>query len=133
MQHKDIYDLMNLFFADGFTIENLCEIISVSRELIEQCINRNNLTHEEVLALGKVVTFLSLLYMVDTEECTYLKESISALEYTYNIPHNAIANYLGVSSMELDDLLDNPKDYPEKHKLLLKLMHFKAVVMQRIE
>ena len=133
MQHKDIYDLMNLFFADGFTIENLSEITSVSSELIERCINRNNLTHEEVLTLGKVVTFLSLLYMVDTEEGAYLKESISALEYTYNIPHNAIANYLGVSSMELDDLLGNPKDYPEKHKLLLKLMHFKAVVMQRIE
>lgn len=133
MQHKDIYDLMNLFFTDGFTIENLCKITSVSSELIERCINRNNLTHEEVLTLGKVVTFLSLLYMVDTEEGAYLKESISALEYTYNIPHNAIANYFGVSSMELDCLLDNPNDYPDKHKLLLKIMHFKTVVLQRIE
>ena len=133
MQHKDIYDLMNLFFADGFTIENLCEITGVSCELIGRCINRNKITHEEALTLGKVVTFLSLLYMVDTEEDAYLKESISAFEHIYNIPHNAIANYLGISSMELDCLLDNPKDYPEKHKLLLKLMHFKAVVMQRIE
>ena len=133
MQHKDIYDLMNLFFTDGFTIENLCKITSVSSELIERCINRNNITHEEALTLGKVITFLSLLYMVDTEEGAYLKESISALEYTYNIPHNAIANYFGVSSMELDCLLDNPNDYPDKHKLLLKIMHFKTVVLQRIE
>lgn len=73
------------------------------------------------------------MYMVDTEEGAYLKENISALEHIYNIPHNAIAKYLGISSMELDCLLDNPKDYSEKHKLLLKLMHFKAVVMQRIE
>ena len=80
MQHKDIYDLMNLFFADGFTIENLCEITGVSSELIGRCVNRNNITHEEALTLGKVVTFLSLLYMVDTEEGAYLKESISALE-----------------------------------------------------
>ena len=133
MQQKDIYDLMNLFFADGFTIENLCEITDVSSELIERCINRDNITHEEALTLGKVVTFLSLLYMVDTEEGAYLKESISALEHIYNIPHNAIANYLGVSSMELDCLLDNPNDYPDKHKLLLKIMHFKTVVLQRIE
>ena len=57
MQQKDIYDLMNLFFADGFTIENLCEITDVSSELIERCINRDNITHEEALTLGKVVTF----------------------------------------------------------------------------
>ena len=91
------------------------------------------ITHEETLTIGKVVTFLSLLYMVDTEESAYMKESISALEHIYNIPYNAIAKYLGVSSMELDCFLDNPKDYPNKHKLLLKLMHFKAVVLQRIE
>ena len=133
MQHKDIYDLMNLFFADGFTIENLCEITGVSRELIGRCIDRDNISLEETVTLGKVVTFLGFMYMVDTEDSAYLKESISTLEHTYNISHDAIANYLGVSSMKLDSLLDNPIDCLDKYKILLKIMHFKTVVLQRIE
>ena len=35
MHHKNIYDLMNLFFADGFTIENLVKLQVFQANLLD--------------------------------------------------------------------------------------------------
>ena len=133
MQSRDIYELLKRFFADGFTIENLCKITGISSELISRCIDGGNITQEETQILGRVVAFLGLLYMVNTKENSYLKESVSSLECFYQIPHEAIANYLDISNIELDAFLENPKDYPNGHDILLRLMHFKAVLLQKVE
>lgn len=133
MQLKDIYELLELFFKDGFTVDNLCQITGVSSDLICRCINHESITHDETVSLGKVLSFLGMLYMVDTAENSYLKESVSALEHFYHISRDVIANYLGLSRIEFECFLENPKDYPDGYNLLIKLMHFKAVLLQRME
>ncbi len=133
MQVKDINELLERFFADGFSVDNLHQITGVSDELIRRSIEHDNITHEEAVILGKVMSFLGLLYMVDVEDDSYLKETVSALEQYFHIPKYVISNYLGISPEEFECFLENPKDYPNGYKILIKLMHFKTVLLQRIE
>mgnify|MGYP003301903303 CR=1 FL=1 len=133
MQLKDINELLECFITDGFSIDNLCQMTGVSSELIRRFINHDNITHEETIVLGKVVSFLGLLYMVDVEDNSYLKESVSALMQFFHIPNNAISNYLGISSTEFECFLENPKEHPDGYKILIKLMHLKTVLLQGIE
>jgi len=80
MQAKDIYSLLEQFLNDGFTTVNLSQITGVPSDLIDKCCQKKELLHEETLELGsKVLSFLSLLYMVDTEDNMYLKDSVSAI------------------------------------------------------
>lgn len=133
MQLKDIYELLNYFLKDGFSIDILSQVTGVSNELIERCIKHDNISNEETVILGKVVSFLGMLYMVDVDDRSYLKESISALEQFYHISQNAIASYCGMSSTELEKFLENPETYPNGYKILVKLMHLRTVLLQRME
>ncbi len=133
MQAKDIYSLLEQFLNDGFTTVNLSQITGVPSDLIDKCCQKKELLHEETLELGsKVLSFLSLLYMVDTEDNMYLKDSVSALECFYHLSREAIANYMGMNLSEFECFLDDPQTYPDGHKLSIKLMHFKTVLLQRV-
>lgn len=133
MQLKDIYELLNYFLKDGFSIDNLSQVTGVSKDLIERCIKHDNISNEEIVILGKVVSFLGMLYMVDVDDSSYLKESLSALEQFYHIPKNAIASYCGISSTELEKFLENPETHPNGYKISVKLMHLRTVLLQRMD
>jgi len=131
MQSKDIYELLDAFQNDGFSLESLSAITGVPVSLIVQCANRETFTHEETLLLGKVLSFLGLMYMVDTEDPAYLRESFGAMKHFYNLPQQAVASYLGISSSEFQQFLDAPESLPDSQKLLMKFTHLKTIILQR--
>lgn len=131
MQSKNIYELLEQFQSDGFSLDSLAAITNVPAALIARCANREKITHEETMLLGNVLSFLGLMYMVDTADATYLRESYSALEHFYHIPQQAVASYLGISSSEFQQFLDAPESLPNSQKLLMKFTHLKTIILQR--
>lgn len=131
MKSKDIYELLEQFQNDGFSLDSLAVITKVPVSLITRCANRERITHEETLLLETVLSFLGLMYMVDTADVSYLRESYSALEHFYHIPQQAVANYLGITLPEFQQFLDAPESLPNGQELLIKFTHFKAIILQR--
>lgn len=129
MKSQNIYELIEQFQSDGFTIDNLSSITGVSSELINRCASRDRLTHDDTIVLGKVLSFLGSLYMVDTNNALYLKDGIDALEQSYKLPRHAIASYLGLKTDEFEKFLELPENYPNSNKLLLRLMHLSKIIL----
>lgn len=60
---------------------------------------------DETMAVLLYKDIYDLMYLLaDSFTIAYLKESISALEHICNTTHNATANYLGVSSVDVRPL-----------------------------
>lgn len=133
MDAKNIYELLDKFQSDGFTLESLSCITGVPSELITRCADRDKLTHEETMALSKVLNRLGLLYMVDVECDAYLQDTVASLEHFYKLPRYAIASYLGIDLAEFEQLLAAPEKHPKGLALTTKLLHFRNILMQRME
>lgn len=131
MKSKDIYELLEQFQNDGFSLDSLASITNVPVALISQCARKEKLTHEETIILGDVLSFLGQMYMVDTNDAAYLHESYAALEHFYHIQPQAVANYLGITLPEFQQFLDAPESLHNGHKLLIKFTHFKTIILQR--
>lgn len=133
MNVKDIHVLMEQFFSDGFTADNLSKITGVSSKIIMRCTNAETLSQREIMDMGTVLDLLGFLYMTDTNNLHYLKDCVASLEQYFSLPHIAIANYLGLNEPELDRFLESPESYNNGYKLSMKLMHLRTVLLQRWE
>ena len=131
MENKNIYELLEQFQSDGFSLDSLALITNVPAALITRCANREKMSHEETMLIGNVLSFLGLMYMVDTADASYLRESYSVLEHFYHIPRQAVANYLGLTLPEFQQFLDAPESLPNSQKLLMKFSHLKTIILQR--
>lgn len=133
MENKNIYSLLEQFFSDGFTADCLSRITNVSKNTIVRCYDGEKLSQNESEELVHVINLLGMLYMCDTTDTYYLKEAVVSLEQYYNLPHIAIANYLGFSENEFDSFLRNPKGCSNSYDLSIKLMHLRFVLLQKQE
>lgn len=131
MENKNINELLEQFQRDGFSLDSLALITNVPAALITRCANREKMSHEETMLIENVLSFLGLMYMVDTADASYLRESYSALEHFYHIPRQAVANYLGLTLPEFQQFLYAPESLPNSQKLLVKFCHLKTIILQR--
>ena len=130
MQMRDIHSLLEQAFSEGFTADFLSKATGVSADLIQQCYNGETMSQDEIRSISRVLDFLAILYMTDTNDVSYLKDSVEALERHYGFSHTAIANYLGMGEGDFDIFLENPATYPDGYKLSMKVMHFRSVLLQ---
>ena len=130
MQMRDIHSLLEQAFSDGFTIDFINKVTGVPANLIRRCYDRETMTQDEIRSVSQVLDFLALLYMTDTTDVSYLKDSVEALEQHFGFSHTAIAKYLGMSKPDFDTFLENPKDHPDGYNLSIKLIHFRSVLLQ---
>ena len=128
MQMRDIKSLMEQAFSDGFNIDFISEATGIPADLIQRCYDGDALSRDEITNMSGVLNFLTLLYMTDTNDVSYLKASVEALEWHFGFSHTAIANYLGMREEDFDIFLENPAAYPNGHSLSIKLMHFRSVL-----
>ena len=130
MQMRDIHSLLEQAFSDGFTVDFINKATGVPADLIRRCYNSEAMTPGEIRSISQVLNFLSLLYMTDTTDVSYLKDSVEALEQHFGFSHNAVAKYLGMSEPDFDTFLKNPTEYPGSYDISMKLMHFRSVLLQ---
>ena len=130
MQMRDIQSLLEQAFSDGFTVDFINRATGVSADLIRRCYDGEAMTQGEIRSISRVLDFLALLYMTDTNDVAYLKDSVEALEQHFGFSHTAIAKYLGMSETAFDTFLENPAGYPDGYNLSIKLIHFRSVLLQ---
>lgn len=130
MQMRDIHSLLEQAFSDGFTVDFINKATGVPADLIRRCYGGEAMTQGEIRSISQVLDFLALLYMTDTSDVSYLKDSVEALEQHFGFTHTAIANYLDMSDTDFDTFLKNPKDHPDGYNLSIKLIHFRSVLLQ---
>ncbi len=130
MQMRDIHSLLDQAFSDGFTVDFIYKATGVPADLIRRCYDSEAMSQGEIRSISQVLNFLALLYMTDTNDVAYLKDSVEALEQHFGFPHTAIASYLDMSEPDFDTFLGNPKDYPDGYDISMKLMHFRSVLLQ---
>mgnify|MGYP003302860765 CR=1 FL=1 len=130
MQMRDIHSLLEQAFSDGFTNDFINKATGVPADLIQRCYGGEAMTRDEIRSVSQVLDFLALLYMTDTTDVSYLKDSVKALEQHFGFTHTAIAKYLGMSEKDFDTFLKNPTAYPGGYDISMKLMHFRSVLLQ---
>ena len=130
MQMRDIHSLLEQAFSDGFTNDFINKATGVPADLIQRCYGGEAMTRDEIRSVSQVLDFLALLYMTDTTDVAYLKDSVKALEQHFGFTHTAIAKYLGMSGPDFDTFLKNPTEYPGGYDISMKLMHFRSVLLQ---
>ena len=130
MQMRDIHSLLEQAFSDGFTNDFINKATGVPADLIQRCYGGEAMTRDEIRSVSQVLDFLALLYMTDTTDVSYLKDSVKALEQHFGFTHTAIAKYLGMSEKDFDTFLKNPTEYPGGYDISMKLMHFRSVLLQ---
>lgn len=130
MQMRDIHSLLEQAFSEGFPIDFISKATGVPADLIWRCYDGEAMTQGEISSVSQVLDFLTLLYMTDTNDVAYLKDSVEALEQHFGFSHTAIANYLGMSEPDFNAFLENPKGHPDGYGISIKLMHFRSVLLQ---
>ena len=130
IQIRDIHSLLEQTFSEGFTTDFLSKATGVSADLILRCYNGEAMSQDEIRSISRVLDFLAMLYMTNTNDICYLKDSVEALEQHYGFSHTAIANYLGMDEGDFDIFLEHPAAYPDGYKLSMKVMHFRSVLLQ---
>lgn len=80
MQMRDIQSLLEQAFSDGFTVDFINKATGVPADLIRHCYDGEAVTQGEIRSVSQVLDFLALLYMTDTNDVSYLKDSVEALE-----------------------------------------------------
>lgn len=132
MNVKNIYTLLEQFFSDGFTVENLSKITNVPSHTIKRCTNGETLSQSEIADMGKVLALLCSLYMVDTTDCHYLKDCVASLEQHFDLPHVAVAKHLGFTELELDRFLESPTSYINGYEVSMRIMHLRTMLLQKL-
>ena len=130
MQMRDIHSLLEQAISDGFTVDFIYKATGVPADLIRRCYGGEAMTQDEIRNISQVLDFLVLLYMTDTTDVSYLKDSVEALEQHFGLTHTAIAKYLGMSEPDFDTFLENPKDHPDGYDISMKFMHFRSALFQ---
>ena len=130
MQMRDIHSLLEQAFSDGFTVDFINKATGVPADLIWRCYDGEAMTQGEIRSVSQVLDFLALLYMTDTTDISYLKDSVEALEQRFGFSHTAIANYLDMSEPDFVIFLENPKGHPDSYDISMKLIHFRSVLLQ---
>lgn len=102
MQDTDIWNLIERYIDNGFSLKCLSMITDVSIDVIERCYNKENLSQNEISEINAVLWFLGQLYCCDTENQMYLQNIVSALCYYFEVSKYAIARYLGISEEQLN-------------------------------
>lgn len=123
MEVLDIHDLMEKYFADGFTMEGLSKTTGVSVSLLQRVRANDKLTIEENKQLNPVLYFLMQLYMCNTNDGAYLKDIVTATSAYFEVPPRAISKYLGLDKEQFELFLNKPEQYENGYELTIKLLH----------
>lgn len=129
---KDIQNLLDKFFEDGFTMDCLCKATNVSPDLINKAYAKERLDMDGIMALNPVLYFLTQLYLCDTNAKAYLQDISTAICEYYKIPMNAVSNYLGLDEAQYKAFLNDPERYFNGYNLTVKLLHlFTSLVREK--
>ena len=123
MEVLDIHDLMEKYFADGFTMEGLSKTTAVPVSLLQRVRANDKLTVEENKQLNPVLYFLMQLYMCNTKDGAYLKDIVTATSAYFEVPPRAISKYLGLDKEQFELFLNKPEQYENGYELTIKLLH----------
>lgn len=130
MQMRDIHSLLEQAFSNGFTVDFINKATSVPADLIRCCYGGEAMTQGEIRSVSRVLDFLALLYMTDTTDVAYLKDSVEALEQHFGFSHTAMAKYLCMSEPDFNTFLEDPKGHSDGYDISMKLMHFRTVLLK---
>ena len=129
---QSIQDLLDKFFADGFSMNCLCKATNVSADLINKAYAKEYLDMDEIMALNPVLYFLTQLYLCDTNHKTYLEDITTTICSYYEMPINAVSNYLGLDEAQFKAFLNNPEKYSNGYNLTIRLLHlFTTLVREK--
>lgn len=120
---QDIQELLDRFFADGFSMDCLCKATNVSADLIEKARSGENLIMDECMALKPVLYFLTQLYVCDISNKAYLEDVSAAICGYYEMSLAAVSNYLGLDEAQFKAFLNDPEQYSNGYSLTVKLLH----------
>lgn len=120
---KDIQNLLDKFFADGFTMDCLCKATNVPPDLIRKAYDKEKLDMDEIMALNPVLYFLTQLYLCDTSTKAYLEDVSTVMCEYYKMPMNAVSNYLGLDEAQYQAFLNDPEKYSNGYNLTVRLLH----------
>lgn len=123
MRIVDLKTLVENAYSDGFSGRMLENLTGVPETLIHRYIDGDILSEKEIRSLSPLQYVLEQLYLVNVENGTNLKGIVEGLEIFFAIPKHITASYIGVTENQLDDFIENPKDYDNGYNLSLKLMH----------
>ena len=129
---QSIQELLDKFFADGFSMACLCKATNVSADLINKAYAQENLDMDEIMALNPVLYFLTQLYLCDTNHKAYLEDITTTICSYYEMPIKAESNYLGLDEEQFNAFLNDPERYPNGYNLTIKLLHlFTTLVREK--
>lgn len=129
---QSIQDLLDKFFADGFSMNCLCKATNVSADLINKAYAKEYLDMDEIMALNPVLYFLGQLYLCDTNHKTYLEDITTTICSYYEMSINAVSNYLGLDEVQFKVFLNNPEKYSNGYNLTIRLLHlFTTLVREK--
>ncbi len=123
MELLDIHVLLEMYFADGFTMEGLSRTTGVPVPLLQRVRANDKLTMEENKQLNPVLYFLMQLYMCNTRDGAYLKDIVTATSTYFEVPPSAISKYLGLDKSQFELFLNKPEQYENGYELTIKLLH----------
>lgn len=119
----NIHELLEKCFADGFTVENISKATDIPVELINRCSSNEFLTQEDTQTLNYLLLFLTLLYGVDTDSDTYLKDMVGSMNNYFGIQLCTVAKYLNLYEHDIKEFLDHPKSFNDSYNISKKLIH----------
>lgn len=129
---RNLQDLLDQFFLEGFTMECLSKSTGISVDLIENFCRRNGKTSEDNEVAKSILYVLGELYLNNVEQKTYLADIVKALNMFYEVPIVAIEKYLGINSEQFQAFINDPQCNEEGIYLTIKLFHlFTTFVRQK--
>lgn len=130
MVSYDLRELLEKWFADGFSVESICIATDIPVELIDRFLNNEKLTQEEIHTLEYLIFFLMSLYFVDPESDTYLKEMVTTMNSYFKIPTHVISKYLSLDDNELYTFLEHPHSFSNGDSISKKITHLFTMLIR---
>lgn len=132
MKTYDLKELLDKAYSDGFIEKSITIATGVSIELIDRYYNGNNIEQSEIQELGYLLDFLMEIYREDVVQDEYIRGIVQTLNNFFQISSKTIANYLDISMVEFEKLLQNPCEKEEYYRYSLKILHlFMSFVRDR--
>lgn len=119
MLAADIRDMLRKCINQGFSLDSISMATQLTVEELQKMLDNPDYLPCDCLRASYLGIFLMLLYTVTPIDDFYFSSLLDTLTTHFKISKEAIANYLEVSTDELNSFENSPR----KNYIELKLMH----------
>lgn len=116
-------ELIRKFIEDGFTFACLSNVTGAPMESLKRLYDGDLMSIEERKEIDYAMVFLQLLYMENIEYEGYLESIVEILKEQFEVSHEAIAAYLGLTMKQFYSFIIKPEAHDNSYSLTKRLLH----------